>query len=708
MVDNDQKDSKSPAPKDWKNPPKLSDLQNDLISAKSDHDAQCAKIQRWLDNLNMEGSAKLKTPKGNSSVQPKLIRKQAEWRYAALSEPFLNTDDIFTVSPVTWEDQKAAEQNQVLLNNQFNTKINKIKFIDDYVRDAVNKGVAIVRTGWHFQEEEIKGIRPVWEFRPNPEMGPVHEEIHQLMATNPTAYRFDVPEELQQAHEMTMQTGMPLEPIQIGEEEYTEMKTIKNCPTLDLCDFNNVTLDPSCDGDIDKAGFVIYTFETSMSELKASGLYTNLDDVKENNSSSPLADPDHTSDEETAFQFKDKARKRVVAKEYWGFWDYMDTGVAEPFVATWVDDTLIRMDVTPFPDKKLPFVFVPFMPDEGSLYGEPDGALLEENQKVIGAVTRGMIDLMGKSANGQTGTRKDALDATNRRKYANGQDYEYNAHIDPRMAFYMHTYPEIPSSAPFMLNQQTMEAESMTGVKSFSQGISGNSLGEVAAGVRGALDAASKRETGILRRLAKGVTDIGRKIISMNAEFLEEEEVVRITNNEFVPIRRDDLAGNFDLRLLISTAEEDAAKIEKLAFTLQTMGPKMDFEASKIVMVHIAKRQRMPELANQLETFKPEPDPFEEQMKQLELQKVQAEIAEIVSRTQENYAEAQLDGAKAEETMSKARLMGSQTDKSDLDFLEQESGVTQERELQKQGEQARGNLELAKYKNATPAGGNSY
>jgi hypothetical protein len=58
--------------------------------------------------------------------------------------------------------------------------------------------------------------------------------------------------------------------------------------------------------------------------------------------------------------------------------------------------------------------------------------------------------------------------------------------------------------------------------------------------------------------------------------------------------------------------------------------------------------------------------------------------------------------------MSKARLMGSQTDKSDLDFLEQESGVTQERELQKQGEQARGNLELAKYKNATPAGGNSY
>ena len=707
MDDKAAEEVKSPAPKEWTNAPKLSDLQADLQSAKSDHDSQCSEIQGWLDNLNVEGSAKIPKQKGNSNVQPKLIRKQAEWRYCALSEPFLSTDDLFTVAPVTWEDQDAARQNQLLLNNQFNTKLNKIKFIDDYVRDAVNKGTAIVRVGWEFKEEEISGVRPVWEFVPNPEMGPVHEEIHAMMTENPSAYRFDVPEELQQAHELTMQNGVPLEPIQVGQEEYTEMKTVENRPTVEVCDFNNITLDPSCNGDIEKAGFIVYSFETSMSELTASGLYTNLDAIKDNVSSSPLSDPDHTT-EDANFQFQDTARKRLVAKEYWGYWDYMDTGVAEPFVATWVNNVLIRMDATPFPDKKLPFVFVPFMPNSDSAYGEPDGELLVDNQRVIGAVTRGMIDIMGKSANGQTGIRKDALDATNRRKYASGQDYEYNAHIDPRMAFYMHTYPEIPQSAPQMLQMQTMDAESMTGVKSFSQGISGNSLGEVAAGVRGALDAASKRETGLLRRLAKGVTDIGRKIISMNAEFLDEEEVVRVTNDQFVPVRRDDLAGNFDLRLMISTAEEDAAKIEKLAFTLQTMGPKMDFEASKIVMVHIARLQKMPELAHQLDNFKPEPDPFEEQMKQLELQKVQAEIAEIAARTQEHYANAQLDGAKAEETMSKARLMGSQKDKSDLDFLEQESGVTQERELQKQGEQARGNLELAKYKNATPKGGNSY
>ncbi|MFR7882255.1 MAG: hypothetical protein ACLU5J_12890 [Christensenellales bacterium] len=33
-----------------------------------------------------------------------------------------------------------------------------------------------------------------------------------------------------------------------------------------------------------------------------------------------------------------------------------------PFVATWVGDTLIRMELNPFPDEKLPFVLVQYLP----------------------------------------------------------------------------------------------------------------------------------------------------------------------------------------------------------------------------------------------------------------------------------------------------------------------------------------------------------
>jgi hypothetical protein len=300
---------------------------------------------------------------------------------------------------------------------------------------------------------------------------------------------------------------------------------------------------------------------------------------------------------------------------------------------------------------------------------------------------------MGRSANGQKGLRKDALDVTNQRKFESGKDYYFNAHIDPRAAFHDHVYPELPNSAQFMLQLQNMEAEALTGVKAFHGGISGEGLGKSATAARSALDAASKRELGILRRLAKGIIDIGRKITAMNAVFLDEEEVVRITNEEFVTIQRDDLAGNIDIKLSISTAETDNAKAEELAFMLQTMGNTMPPEMSYIVLEDIARLRKMPELAKKIKDFEPQPDPYEEQMKQLEMAKLQAEIEKIQSETTENLAEAELDTASA-------RNKDSQTDKQDLDFVEKEDGTEHAKEIDKLGEQADANMMLEAVKAA--------
>ena len=678
----------------WKNPPKLEDLKSDLTEAASAHDAQVTQIGEWLDNLNVKGKALVNTPKGNSKIVPKLIRKQAEWRYPALSEPFLSTDDVFNVRPVTWEDREAAKQNELVLNHQFNTKIDKVSFIDQYVRSAVDEGTVIVRVGWEFEEEEYIETVPTVEYRVNPELAPMHEQLEQLLTQSPSQYATDVPEELKVAHEMSRENGVPIEPVIVGSHEETKTRTVKNCPTLDICDYQNVILDPSCLGDPKKARFLIYSFESSLSELKRSGKYKNLDAINIENSSI-LGTPDHARPEQSQnFNFSDKARKKFVVKEYWGYWDIDGDGLVKPFVAAWVGDTLIRMEESPFPDKQIPFVVVPYLPVRRSTYGEPDGALLEDNQKVIGAVTRGMIDIMGKSANGQTGLRKDMLDTTNRRKFDKGQDYEFNVNVDPRQGVFMHTYPEIPQSAQFMLQLQNMEAESLTGVKSFSQGISGAALGDVAAGVRGALDASSKRELAILRRLSNGIIEIGRKFISMNAEFLSDEEVVRITNDEFVTIRRDDLPGNFDLKLSISTAEEDNNKAQELAFMLQTMGNNMDPEMSKMILSDIARLRKMPDLAKRIEEYSPQPDPLMQRKAELEVALLEAQLANEQAQTQQYQSSAQLNMAKVNTEGAKAGNLKSDTDIKNLDFVEQESGVKQERDLQKVGEQARSQVQL--------------
>jgi hypothetical protein len=161
----------------WKNPPTLLALKQDLQDAKPIHDEQRSRIGVWLDNLNVTGAAKVKSPDGNSKIVPKLIRKQAEWRYAALSEPFLSTADIFKVKPKTWEDRQAAQQNQLLLNHQFNSAIDKTKFIDEYVRTAVDEGTVIVKVGWEFEEEEYEWKGPDVQFVVNSELAPLHEQL---------------------------------------------------------------------------------------------------------------------------------------------------------------------------------------------------------------------------------------------------------------------------------------------------------------------------------------------------------------------------------------------------------------------------------------------------------------------------------------------------------------------------------------------------
>ena len=678
----------------WKNAPKLADLKRDYQDASPSLDTQKTQISTWLDNLFVRNGAQVNAPKGNSKIVPKLIRKQAEWRYPALSEPFLSTDDVFNVSPVTWEDKEAAVQNQMVLNHQFNTRLDKTRFIDEYVRTAVDEGTVIVRVGWEYEEEVVKEKVPTVEYRINPELVPLHEHLAQLQQTSPSQYETDVPDELKTAHEMAKEHGQPIEPVILGYEMQDVVKVLKNQPTVEICDYRNVLIDPSCLGVMKKARFVIYSFESCIADLKKDRKYKNLNQINIEGSS-PLGDPDHASAlNQSNFNFNDKARKKFVVKEYWGFWDIHGDGVLRPFVAAWVGNTLIRLEESPFPDKQLPFVSVQYLPIRKSIYGEPDGALLEDNQKVVGAVTRGMIDIMGKSANGQTGMRKDMLDTTNRRKFEKGLDYEFNVNVDPRQGIYMHTYPEIPASAQFMLQLQNMEAESLSGVKAFSQGISGAALGDVAAGVRGALDASSKRELGILRRLSAGIIEIGRKIISMNAEFLSDKEVIRITNDEFVTIRRDDLAGNFDLKLSISTAEEDNNKATELSFMLQTMGNNMDSAMSRMILADIARLRKMPDLAKKIEEFQPQPDPLVEKQRQLELALLEAKLN--TERAQEQYylANAGLDKAKVGTELAKQSQMQSETDLKNLDFVEQESGVHQERELQRIGEQARSQMEM--------------
>ena len=668
----------------WSNEPTCQDLKNDYEKSSSFHEEYKRKLLQYAEDR--EGGKKITARPGKSTARPKVVRKNAEWKYPKLEDPFLNTEDMFEIRPRTWEDTKAAEQNALLLNYQWSTKIPKVKLVNDVVRYLVDEGTVVVKTGWTVKEETVKVMQeePVYA-------GPEESIILMERAVN--------------SGEMTVeefQTRMSNgEPMQIGVKmvEREVQKIVKNQPKYEVCNNANIIIDPTCEGNIEEANFIIHEYDTNIAELKAeeyykdpetgevSGVYKNLSLLKYKDGE--LAYDEHKSDAYNEFKFTDKARKKLTAYEYWGYWDINGDDTLVPIVATWVGDVLIRLEENPFPHKRLPFSIATYMPIKKEVMGEPDAELIRENQESIGKMTRAAHDITSEQAVGQEFIDETLFPSISvKQQYEKGNTVYYRAGMSPKNSIYKKDIAPVPPSIFNMIQWQQTEAESLTGTKAFSGGISGDALGNSVGGIRSALDATSQRDLSILRRVSELFKDMARLTIAMNQAYLSEEEVVRVTNEEFVTIRRDDLAGEFDLKIDVSTPEKDEDTANKLNTLLQTNAANMDPAEARIYRAKIAKLWKQPDLAKAIETYEPQPDPIQQQIQMMQLEKAKLELSvltkqieemdsriiERVSRTEENTYDRVLKDAKAKETLARAQLLIEQADALANEFVKDVSG----------------------------------
>ena len=652
-------------------------------------------MSKWVDLLYADTDKK-RIKKGRSGITPKVIRRLAEWRYGSLSTSFLNERKLFQVNATHPNHLPAAIQNELVLNFQFNALIDKVKFINDLVRSAVNEGTTIVRVGWETETQIKEKEIPVYYYiQPEPnqsmELVQIMEQVSQetqekqLESSEDSEIFQSLPEEIQESIKASLEYGYPVLAMSTGKTQIVKEEIVtKNRPAIKVIPNSSLIIDPSCEGDFEQARFAVYAFTTSYSELKSEGIYHNLDDIFVTGSSellgSNILGMDDTTfqksnvEEINSFQFKDQARKRLQAYEYWGYYDIDGTGIVQAIVATIVGNTLIRLERSPFPDNKLPFVVIPYLPVKGSVYGEPDGELVKDNQEIIQALTRSMIDIQARSANGQVARPKGFLDSINSKKFNDGEDYEYNpTGVHPAEAIYMHTANEIPQSVMVLLQQQYAEAESSTGVKSFQGGIDGNAYGQVVAGMSQAITAMTQREGDILFRLSKGIEKIGNKIVAMNQVWLAEEEVIAVTQNEFIPIKKDELQGDFFLNVSVKSNSEAEGKAQQLTFVAQTLGSQADWGLRKIFITEICRLYNLDSMLNAIQSYEPQPDPMQQQMQQLQMQELQAKIDKLTAeaeyfKSRSNFVEAQVDDVQAG------------TDQKSLDFLEQQSGVKHQRQ----------------------------
>jgi len=676
----------------WKNAPTLADLDNDRKSAESGQDEFRAKLLIW-DETREGGPEIIVQGLGKSTARPKLVRKQNEWKYPALEDPFLSTSNLFRVAPSTHLDVEAAKQNGRVLNFQWNTKVKKTKLVSDIVRTVVDEGTVIVKTGWDAETKIVEVEEEV----------PVYANPEEALAIMQQAIQTG--EMSQEQVRAMLETG---EPLQIGVEmEMVEKEILtKNQPSYEVCINANVTIDPTCDGVAADALFVIHEYDTSYAELKSDeygkdedgeeyGIYHNLDFVEEDGDED--AYDEHASDESNNFKFKDKARKRLRAYEYWGYWDIQGDGTLVGIVGTWVGKTLVRLEENPFPHGRLPFSVATYMPVKKSVHGEPDAELLKENQDAVGKMTRAIHDITAKQAVGQEFIDENFFPSPSQKNsYEKGNTVYYRSGFNPKTAIHRQDVQQVGSTPFDVIGWQTTDANELTGTKPFS-GPGGAKMGGTKQD-RDSMDATAKRELSILRRLSDLLfVDMARMTVAMNQVFLSKEEVVRITDSEFVTVKRDDLQGDFDLKVQVSTPEKDEDQANKIMKLMQTNAANMDPSIAKMHYVKMAELWKLDDLAEAVDTFEPQPDPMQQEIMalQLEEQKLKnalamkqledydAKIHERLSRTEENVkGDSVLKQAKANQAQATAEKIQSETDILDQSFMYLQNGDKRRDEVQ--------------------------
>lgn len=618
----------------------LSALKSDMLAADELKKAIDEKIfeRRRIYNGELYGNEE----EGKSKIVPKVAKRQSEWAHASIKDPFVSTPDIIKCTPITAEDVEAARQNELLLNYQFCRQFDRYKFMTKAIKVLDVDATLIVQTGWEYEAEEIE----------------VEADVVDV-------------------------DTMGMEYIRV--DTVKDLKVIKNRPTAKVCRSEDVFIDPTCQDNIDNAQFIIHRYETDLSTLRKDGRYKNLDKIDVEGSAAG-SDPDYDAEDKTEFRFKDKPRQKLLVHEYWGNYDIDDDGKVEQIVCAWIGNTIIRLQLNPYPDNKPPFIVVPFSSVPFQMHGENNIDLIGDQQKVITATVRGIINNMAQSTNGQVGIRKGALDAIQRKKFFKGQNFEFNGTPGD---FWQGNFNQIPGSAFDMISLMNNEIESLTGTKGFSQGMSGNALGSTATGVRGVLDATSTRRLDTVRNIAENlIKPLMRKWMAYNAEWLSDEEVVRVTNEQFVPVRRDDLAGSIDIDITISTAEDNANKSSELSFLLQTLGNTIPFDLTKIILAKMVGLARLPDLELELKNYEPKPDPVADKMKELEVAKLEAEIQKIRAEAfhkqagaVENEADKAEKLAKAEVLRAQARKLEAEADGLDLAFVKEDSQITHKEKL---------------------------
>lgn len=661
-------------------------IEHDYQRAKEYHEDWISRMQNWIDTY--EGKPYNNEIQGRSSIVWTTTKKYGESLVSNIVKPFIATDEIVDLDPRTEQDVYKTKIYKKLANHFWGYDFDNNKFLKTFGNVLVKEGTVVTRVGWEKVDKTKRVVVPT---------------MNEKMAA------------------AIIQRGGKINQLKNGQFEIINENIVVNRPTAKVVRNEDVYVDPTASS-MDEVKFIIHEYVVSISDMKKQPevydknavprlekIIHDLNDRKDDDWIERYDDDHGESGEEnpTDFEFIDISRKKVRIYEYWGEYDMDGDGITEPIVAVVAkpeegdENVLVKMKKNPFPFGMVPFIFVPLLENEFSIYGRGLADVVSDEQKVMTSIVRGMIDNMANSNNGIKFFKKGALDHVNMNRLKRGEPYvEINATDSINTAVMDGNFNPIPTTVFNFLAIMEQQSEALTGVTKMLQGIPGTEMKSSTSNFAATMSQGQIRLLDITANVTNGLKRMFMMWIYMCMEYLSYDEIQDITGISIPELKVketkklemefgliDPQTGEpavdeetynkamlliiqevqdmfekrdvkFDIKLKVGTDGLKQIRIQEILMLMQQAAPMMQTgavpgEAIKMLLAELADNMDKPDIAAMIKEYQPQPDPMQQAMAQAQVQQVQANAAKDAALAKNAEARTKESMVKAEkEAMS--------------------------------------------------------
>jgi len=666
---------------------------NDLTQMETLHDEQMQRIQEWISKY--EGEPYGNEVEGRSQMVWKLAKKQGESLISNLIKPFVSTNEIVEMKQKTEPDRIKVKIYEKLNNHFWSNDFPSNRFMKTLSRVAVKEGTAIFRVGWEKVDKSI-----VVET----------DQMDDILA------------------QKLIQAGVKVEQVEENKWVVTRPNVVINRPVSKMMRSENIYIDATAD-DPTEIKSLINEYVITISDAKKQphlydaeavaqleAIMDQEDDRKRNEELERYKDGYSGEIGEynpTDMQFIDKNRRKIRIYEYWGEYDMDGDGINESVVGMigrYTQDTdrvVLSLKKNPLPFNDIPFVIIPLYDTEFSVYGRALIDVIDEEQRAMTAIIRGMLDNMSQSNNGQTFFKKNALDAVNFNRLKRGDPYiEINTTDSINTAVMNGNFNQFPQSTFNFLAVIEQQADSLTGISKMLQGIPGSDMKSSASNFASMMSQSQIRLLDITNNVTDGLKKMFTMWTYMAMEYLSEDEIQQITgisimeekmnetrrlqqefnlidtetgeptvpedtfNKAMLLIMKevqdifDKKDVKFDMKMRVGTDGLKQIRINEINMLMQQAAPLVQTgvvpaDAMKMLFADMAENMDRPDIARKALTFQPQPDPMQQATAEMQLEEMRARAskdhalaANAMARTEETQIKAALDAASLDADLS--------------------------------------------------------